>query len=85
VRKNQTRLTHFDDKTLTLYAKGMTTRNIVDTFQEMYGAAISPTQVSNITEAVMEKIIEWQSRPLDEVYPNVIKLSNKPLIYFTLL
>ena len=69
VRKNQTRLTHFDDKILTLYAKGMTTRDIVDTFEEMYGAAISATQVSNITEAVMEKIIEWQARPLDEVYP----------------
>ena len=69
VRKNQTRLTHFDDKILTLYAKGMTTRDIVDTFEEMYGATISATQVSNITEAVMEKIIEWQARPLDEVYP----------------
>jgi len=69
VRKNQTRLTHFDDKILTLYAKGMTTRDIVDTFEEMYRATISATQVSNITEAVMEKIIEWQARPLDEVYP----------------
>ena len=69
MRKNQTRLTHFDDKILTLYAKGMTTRDIVDTFEEMYGATISATQVSNITEAVMEKIIEWQARPLDEVYP----------------
>ena len=47
----------------------MTTRDIVDTFEEMYGATISATQVSNITEAVMEKIIEWQSRPLDEVSP----------------
>jgi putative transposase len=45
----------------------MTTRDIVDTFQEMYGAAISATPVSTITEAVMDKIIEWQSRPLDEV------------------
>ena len=54
---------------MSLYAKGMTTRDIVDTFEEMYGATISATQVSNITEAVMEKIIEWQARPLDEVYP----------------
>jgi transposase-like protein len=67
VRKKQTQLTHFDDKILTLYAKGMTTRDIVDTFQSMYGAAISATPVSTITEAVMDKIIEWQSRPLDEV------------------
>jgi len=89
VRKNQTRLTHFDDKILTLYAKGMTTRDIVDTFQEMYGATISATQVSNITEAVMEKIIEWQSRPLDEVYPIIyldcivvkIKRNCSPLLH----
>jgi hypothetical protein len=44
-RKNQTRLTHFDDKIMTLYAKGMTTRDIVDTFEEMYGVTISVTQV----------------------------------------
>ena len=57
----------------------MTTRDIVDTFEEMYGATISATQVSNITEAVMEKIMEWQARPLDEVYPNVIKLKTNSL------
>jgi transposase-like protein len=69
VAKNQTRLTHFDDKILTLYAKGMSTRDIVETFRELYGADISPTLVSNVTEAVLGKVIEWQSRALDALYP----------------
>lgn len=69
VTKNQTRLSHFDDKILTLYAKGMSTRDIAETFRELYGADISPTLVSNVTEAVLGKVIEWQSRPLDALYP----------------
>jgi len=69
VKKNQTRLTKFDDQILTLYAKGMTTRDIVETFEELYGAELSPTLVSQVTHAVLEKVIEWQSRPLDAVYP----------------
>lgn len=67
--QNQTRLTKFDDQILMLYAKGMTTRDIVETFAELYGADISPTLVSQVTDSVLEKIIEWQSRPLDAVYP----------------
>ena len=69
VAKNQTRLSHFDDKILTLYAKGMSTRDIVETFRELYGTDISPSLVSKVTEAVLDKVIEWQSRPLDAVYP----------------
>jgi len=69
VTKNQTRLSHFDDKILTLYAKGMSTRDIVETFRELYGAELSPTLVSHVTEAVLGKVIEWQSRPLDALYP----------------
>jgi len=46
----------------------MTTREIVETFQEMYGAEVSPTLVSRVTDAVIEQVIEWQARPLDEVY-----------------
>jgi transposase-like protein len=69
VAKNQTRLSHFDDKILTLYAKGMSTRDIVETFRELYGTDISPTLVSHVTEAVLGKVIEWQSRPLDALYP----------------
>jgi len=71
VRKNQTRFTSMDDKILSLYAKGMSTREIVAAFKEMYDADISPSLISRVTEAVMERVIEWQSRPLDEVYPIV--------------
>ena len=69
VKKNQTRFTSMDDKILYLYAKGMTTREIVATFKEMYDADISPTLISKVTNAVIEEVIEWQSRPLDPVYP----------------
>jgi putative transposase len=69
VAKNQTRLTKFDDQILLLYAKGMTTRDIVETFAELYGADISPALVSQVTDAVLEKVVEWQTRPLDTVYP----------------
>jgi len=68
VRKNQTRLTRMDDQILTLYAKGMSTREIVETFKEMYDADVSPTLVSKVTERVLERITEWQSRPLDPLY-----------------
>jgi len=71
VKKHQTRFTSMDDKILHLYAKGMSTRDIVDTFKEMYDADISPTLISNVTNAVLEQIIEWQSRPLDAIYPIV--------------
>ncbi|EAS46245.1 putative transposase [marine gamma proteobacterium HTCC2207] len=49
----------------------MTTREIVETFKEMYGADISPTLISKVTSAVIEQVVEWQSRPLDAVYPIV--------------
>lgn len=71
VKKHQTRFTAMDDKILYLYAKGMTTREIVDAFDEWYGADISPTLVSKVTNAVIEQVVEWQSRPLDPVYPIV--------------
>jgi len=71
VKKNQTRFTSMDDKILYLYAKSMTTREIVDTFKEMYDAEISPTLISRVTNAVIEQVIEWQARPLDSVYPIV--------------
>ena len=71
VKKNQTRFTSMDDKVLSLYARGMTTRDIVDAFQEMYGADISSTLVSKITNAVIEEVTEWQNRPLDAIYPIV--------------
>lgn len=69
VGKRQTRLTQFDDQILSLYAKGMSTRDIVAAFEEMYGAKVSANVVSSVTQAVLEKVNEWQSRPLDQVYP----------------
>ncbi len=71
VRKGQTRLTQMDNQILALYAKGMSTRDIVDAFKEMYDADVSATLVSKVTEQVMETVTEWQSRPLDAVYPIV--------------
>jgi len=71
VKKQQTRFTSMDDKILSLYAKGMTTREIVSTFKEMYDADVSASLISKVTDAVIEQVVEWQSRPLDAVYPIV--------------
>ncbi|WP_117234563.1 IS256 family transposase [Vibrio maerlii] len=71
VKKHQTRFTSMDDKILWLYAQGMSTRDIVSAFDEWYGAEISPSLVSRVTNAVIEEIVEWQSRPLDAIYPIV--------------
>ena len=71
MKKHQTRFTSMDDKILFLYAQGMTTREIVDTFKEMYGADVSASLISKVTDAVIDQVVEWQSRPLDAVYPIV--------------
>jgi putative transposase len=71
IKKGQTRITGMDDQILSLYAKGMSTRDIVTAFDEMYGAEISSGLVSQVTNAVMEQVVEWQNRPLDAVYPIV--------------
>jgi putative transposase len=69
IRKGQTRITEFDDQILALYARGMTTRDIADTFKEMYGAEVSHSLISKVTEAVIDEINAWQTRPLESVYP----------------
>ncbi len=71
IKKHQTRFTSMDDKILWLYAQGMSTRDIVQAFNEWYGADISPTLISRVTNAVLEQVVEWQSRPLDSIYPIV--------------
>jgi len=71
VQKHQTRLEGFEDKILTLYARGMTTRDIQAQVQDLYGVEVSPTFISNITEAVMDEVRQWQNRPLAAVYPIV--------------
>jgi putative transposase len=69
VAKGQTRFTGFDDKIISMYSRGMTTREIEGHLKEMYGIEVSPTLISNVTEAVMEEVKAWQCRPLEEVYP----------------
>jgi len=69
VTKGQTRFTGFDDKIISMYSRGMTTREIEGHLKEIYGIEVSPTLISNVTEAVMEEVKAWQSRPLEEVYP----------------
>src|SRR5271157_77589 len=69
VAKGQTRFTGFDDKIISMYSRGMTTREIEGHLKEMYGVDVSAALISTVTEAVMEEVKAWQSRPLDEVYP----------------
>ena len=71
VPKGETRWDGFDDKILSLYARGMTTRDIQGHLREMYGVEVSATLISNVTDAVIEEVKAWQSRPLDAVYPIV--------------
>ncbi|GJK89681.1 hypothetical protein SM87_03055 [Klebsiella pneumoniae] len=71
VKKNQTRFTGMNNQILSLYAKGMTTREIAAAFKELYDADVSPALVSKVTDAVMGQVSEWQNRLLDAVYPIV--------------
>lgn len=66
--KHQTRFDGFDDKILSLYARGMTTREIQGHLQEMYGVEVSPTLISDVTDAVLDEVKTWQSRPLEAIY-----------------
>jgi len=68
IAKNQTRFTGFDDKIISMYSRGMTTREIEGHLKEMYGVEVSPTLTSSVTEAVMDEVKAWQSRPLEETY-----------------
>jgi len=69
VPKRQRRLEGFDEKVLALYAHGLTTREIQSHLEEVYGTEVSPTLISTITDAVLEDVRLWQSRPLETVYP----------------
>ena len=69
VPKRQRRLEGFDDKVLALYARGLSTRDIQAHLEELYGAEVSPTLISNITDAVLDDVRTWQARPLASVYP----------------
>ena len=72
VRKGQRRLDGFDDKIISMYARGMSVREIQGHLEELYGIEVSPDLISRVTSAVLEEVREWQSRPLDPVYPVII-------------
>ncbi len=68
IEKNQTRWTGFDDRILSLYARGMTTRDIQAHLEEMYQVEVSPSLISEVTDGVMEEARTWQNRPLEAFY-----------------
>ena len=69
VPKRQRRLAGFDDKVLSLYARGLSTRDIQGHLEELYGTEVSPTLISSLTDAVLDEVRTWQARPLASVYP----------------
>lgn len=71
VKKYERTLGPIEDKIISMYAKGMTTRDIQSHIEEIYGIEVSPTFVSNVTEKIVHIATQWQNRPLDEIYPVV--------------
>ena len=71
VKKGQRRFTGFDDKILSMYARGMTTRDIQGHLEEIYGVEVSPELISTVTDGIISEVKEWQNRPIDRVYPIV--------------
>ena len=71
IKKGQRRFTGFDDKILSMYARGMTTRDIQAHLQDIYKVEVSPELISAVTAEVMEEVKEWQNRSLEEIYPIV--------------
>ncbi|HEY4363823.1 MAG TPA: IS256 family transposase, partial [Bryobacteraceae bacterium] len=69
VAKHQRRFTGFDDKILSMYARGMSTREIQGHLAEIYQVEVSPSLISEVTDAVMEEVKAWQNRPLEPLYP----------------
>jgi putative transposase len=71
VKKRQTRWVGFDDRVISLYARGLTVREIQGHLAEIYGTEVSPDLISKITDAVLEDAKAWQNRPLERIYPIV--------------
>jgi len=69
VRKGQRRFDGFDDKIISMYARGMSCRQIQAHLQEIYGTEVSPDLISTVTDGVIDEVRAWQSRPLDALYP----------------
>lgn len=71
IPKHQRHFDGFEEAILSLYSRGLTTRDIQGHLEQMYNVEVSPSLISNVTDAVSEDVKEWQSRPLDPVYPIV--------------
>jgi putative transposase len=71
IAKYQRRFPGFDDKIISMYARGMSTREITGHLRELYGIDVSPDLISTVTDAVLEEVAAWQQRPLDAAYPLV--------------
>jgi putative transposase len=71
IAKYQRRFPGFDDKIISMYARGMSTREIVGHLRELYGIDVSPDLISAVTDAVLEEVAAWQARPLEAIYPLV--------------
>ncbi len=71
VRKYQTTVSDLEDRIVAMYAKGLSTRDIEDQMRDIYWIEVSPALVSKVTDKILPQIIEWQSRPLEPVYPIV--------------
>src|SRR3974377_2605963 len=71
IAKYQRRFPDFDNKIISMYARGMTVREIRGHLEELYGIEVSPDLISAVTDAVLEEVAEWQNRPLDLCYPLV--------------
>ena len=71
IAKYQRRFPGFDDKIVSMYARGMSTREITGHLRELYGIDVSPDLISTVTDAVLEEVAAWQARPLDPAYPLV--------------
>ena len=71
VPKGERRLEGFDERIVSLYARGMSVREIRGHLEEMYGVSVSPDLISRVTDAVLDEVRDWQNRPLDPVYPVV--------------
>ena len=71
VKKRQKDISNIDQKIISMYAKGMTTRQIAEQMEEIYGFECSESFISNVTDKIIGEIEDWQKRPLDEVYPIV--------------
>jgi putative transposase len=71
IAKYQRRFPGFDDKIISMYARGMSTREIVGHLRDLYGIEVSPDLISAVTDAVLEEVSAWQARPLEAIYPLV--------------